>query len=153
MTYNVERECSVSKEPGATVVIWLSYSESRRTELRPVKLSFPTQLTRLLLSILRKEGSAFLSLARAEARAEVVAQARAKRCDSEGTATSGGTTSAVTPVLPVTSLKGLSTVCIEGTGKQKDGWVGFTEARGVSSKHFCGFFSFSTGISNYECVT
>lgn len=55
VTYKVESECRVSKEPGATVVIWLSYSESRRTELRPVKLSFPTQLTRLLLSILRKE--------------------------------------------------------------------------------------------------
>lgn len=85
MTYKVESECSVSKEPGATVVIWLSYRDSRRTELRPVKLSFPTQLTRLLLSILGKEGPAFLSIALAGAGAGATARARAKRYDSKGT--------------------------------------------------------------------
>lgn len=55
LTYNVESEWRVSKAPGATVVIWLSYKESKRTELSPVKLSLPTQLIRLLLSILRKQ--------------------------------------------------------------------------------------------------
>lgn len=38
-TYSVERDCSVSKAPGAIVLIWLSYRESRRTLRSPVKLS------------------------------------------------------------------------------------------------------------------
>ena len=52
-TYSVERDCSVSKAPGAMVLIWLSYSESRRTLRSPVKLSLWMQLMRLFLSILR----------------------------------------------------------------------------------------------------
>lgn len=52
-TYRVDKEWRVSNAPGAIVVIWLSYKESKRTELSPMKLSFPTQLMRLLLNILR----------------------------------------------------------------------------------------------------
>lgn len=55
-TYSVERACSVSKAPGAMVLIWLSYRESRRTLRSPVKLSLWMQLMRLFLSILWREG-------------------------------------------------------------------------------------------------
>lgn len=55
-TYSVERDCSVSKAPGAMVLIWLSYRESRRTLRSPVKLSLWMQLMRLFLSILQREG-------------------------------------------------------------------------------------------------
>lgn len=55
-TYSVERDCSVSNAPGAMVLIWLSYRESRRTLRSPVKLSLWMQLMRLFLSILRREG-------------------------------------------------------------------------------------------------
>lgn len=51
-THSVDRECSVSKAPGFMEVIWLSYSDRRRTELNPTKLLLLTQLIRLLLSIL-----------------------------------------------------------------------------------------------------
>lgn len=54
-TYRVDKEWRVSKAPGAIVVIWLSYKESKRTELSPMKLSFPTQVMRLLLNILREK--------------------------------------------------------------------------------------------------
>lgn len=54
-TYSVERDCSVSKAPGAIVLIWLSYRESRRTLRSPVKLSLWMQLMRLFLSILQRE--------------------------------------------------------------------------------------------------
>jgi len=54
-TYSVERDCSVSKAPGAMVLIWLSYSERRRTLRSPVKLSLWMQLMRLFLSILWRE--------------------------------------------------------------------------------------------------
>lgn len=53
--YSVEREWRVSNAPGAMVVIWLSYKDRSRTELRPVKLSLLTQLMRLLRSILRRK--------------------------------------------------------------------------------------------------
>lgn len=55
-TYSVERDCSVSKAPGAMVLIWLSYRESSRTLRSPVKLSLWMQLMRLFLSILQREG-------------------------------------------------------------------------------------------------
>lgn len=55
-TYSVERDCSVSKAPGAMVLIWLSYRESRRTLRSPVKLSLWMQLMRLFLSILQRKG-------------------------------------------------------------------------------------------------
>lgn len=48
----VERDTSVLKAPGAMVLSRLSYRDSRRTELRPEKVSLVTQLSRLLLSIL-----------------------------------------------------------------------------------------------------
>lgn len=51
----MERDCSVSKAPGAMVLIWLSYRESRRTLRSPVKLSLWMQLMRLFLSILQRE--------------------------------------------------------------------------------------------------
>lgn len=51
-TYMVERDTSVLKAPGAMVLSRLSYRDSRRTELRPEKVSLVTQLSRLLLSIL-----------------------------------------------------------------------------------------------------
>lgn len=152
VTYNVDSECSVSKEPGATVVIWLSYSESRRTELRPVKLSFPTQLTRLLLSILRKEVLTFLSLAQAGAAADGVAWARVKRYDSKGLLLVEELQVQGPLCHPSPHLKGLSAVWMETIGNQKGEWVGFTEAWGVSPKNFCFFFSFNTRISNYELV-
>lgn len=47
----------MSKAPGAMVLIWLSYSESRRTLRSPVKLSLWMQLMRLFLSILRGIGA------------------------------------------------------------------------------------------------
>lgn len=46
----------MSKAPGAMVLIWLSYRESRRTLRSPVKLSLWMQLMRLFLSILWREG-------------------------------------------------------------------------------------------------
>lgn len=46
----------MSKAPGAMVLIWLSYSESRRTLRSPVKLSLWMQLMRLFLSILQRRG-------------------------------------------------------------------------------------------------
>ena len=46
----------MSNAPGAMVLIWLSYRESRRTLRSPVKLSLWMQLMRLFLSILRREG-------------------------------------------------------------------------------------------------
>lgn len=48
----VERECRVEKAPGTIVEIRLSYRDSRRTELRPVKVVLSTQVIWLLLSIL-----------------------------------------------------------------------------------------------------
>lgn len=60
MTHSVERDCNVSKAPGAIVLIWLSYNERRRTLRSPVKLSLWMQLMRLFLNILegRKSGEA-----------------------------------------------------------------------------------------------
>lgn len=52
----------------------------------------------------------------------MAAGVRAERYDYKGAAASEGTTSAVTPVLPVTSLKRLITVCVEQAGRQR--WVG-----------------------------
>lgn len=48
----VDRECSVEKAPGAMLEILLSYSDSRRTELRPVNVLLSMQLIWLLLNIL-----------------------------------------------------------------------------------------------------
>lgn len=48
----VDRECKVEKAPGAMLEILLSYSDSRRTELRPVKVLLSMQLIWLLRSIL-----------------------------------------------------------------------------------------------------
>ena len=48
----VERECSDAKAPGARLEIWLSYSDSRRTEPRPVKVALSMQLIWFLRSIL-----------------------------------------------------------------------------------------------------
>lgn len=53
-TYRVERVWSVSKAPGEMVVSWLSYSDSRRTLYKPVKLLLWMQLMRLFRSILKK---------------------------------------------------------------------------------------------------
>lgn len=50
----VERECRVEKAPGTIVEIRLSYRDSRRTELRPVKVVLSTQVIWLLLSILQE---------------------------------------------------------------------------------------------------
>ena len=52
VSYMVERECSDAKAPGARLEIWLSYSDSRRTEPRPVKVALSMQLIWLLRSIL-----------------------------------------------------------------------------------------------------
>lgn len=48
----VDRECRVEKAPGAMLEILLSYSDSRRTELRPVNVLLSMQLIWLLRSIL-----------------------------------------------------------------------------------------------------
>lgn len=69
-----------------------------------------------------KKGSAFFSLAWAGTRAESAAGVRAKNYDYKRAAASEGITSAVTPVLLVTSLKRLSAVCVEQAGRQR--WVG-----------------------------
>lgn len=63
MTHRVESDCSVSKAPGAIVLIWLSYNERSRTLRRPVKLSLWMQLIRLFLSILAEGegGKAFFT--------------------------------------------------------------------------------------------
>lgn len=119
VTYSVESECSVSKEPGATVVIWLSYSDSRRTELSPVKLSFPTQLTLLLLSILRKKNQHFS--------AQPGQAPGLKRLLEWGPRATTGLLpvkghQSSDPGLPVTSLERLSAVCVEQAGRQ--GWLG-----------------------------
>ena len=53
-SYMVERECSDEKAPGARLEIWLSYSDSRRTELSPVKVALSMQLIWLLRSILEE---------------------------------------------------------------------------------------------------
>lgn len=50
--YMVDSECSVEKAPGAMLAILLSYSDSRRTELRPVNVLLSMQLIWLLRSIL-----------------------------------------------------------------------------------------------------
>lgn len=52
-TYMVDREWRVEKAPGAMLVILLSYSDSRRTELRPVNVLLSMQLIWLLRSILQ----------------------------------------------------------------------------------------------------
>lgn len=44
-TYMVDRECKVEKAPGAMLEILLSYSDSRRTELRPVNVLLSMQLS------------------------------------------------------------------------------------------------------------
>lgn len=49
----VDKECKVEKAPGAMLEILLSYSDSRRTELRPVKVLLSMQLIWLLRSILK----------------------------------------------------------------------------------------------------
>lgn len=48
----VDRECRVEKAPGAMLEILLSYSDSRRTELKPVNVLLSMQLIWLLRSIL-----------------------------------------------------------------------------------------------------
>lgn len=53
-THMVDKECKVEKAPGAMLEILLSYSESRRTELRPVKVLLSMQLIWLLRSILEE---------------------------------------------------------------------------------------------------
>lgn len=53
--YMVERECRVAKDPGAMLEILLSYSDSRRTELRPVKVPLSMQVIWLLRSILGRK--------------------------------------------------------------------------------------------------
>lgn len=53
-THRVDRECNVSKAPGFIEVIWLSYRDKSRTELRPTKLLLLTQLMRLLLNMLQQ---------------------------------------------------------------------------------------------------
>lgn len=49
----VDKECKVEKAPGAMLEILLSYSDSSRTELRPVKVLLSMQLIWLLRSILK----------------------------------------------------------------------------------------------------
>lgn len=51
--YMVDRECRVENDPGAMLEILLSYSDSRRTELRPVKVLLSIQLIWLLRSMLK----------------------------------------------------------------------------------------------------
>lgn len=51
----VERECRVAKDPGAMLEILLSYSDSRRTELRPVNVPLSMQVIWLLRSILGRK--------------------------------------------------------------------------------------------------
>lgn len=55
----VDKECKVEKAPGAMLAIRLSYNESRRTELRPVKVLLSMQLIWLLRSILKIHEKAF----------------------------------------------------------------------------------------------
>lgn len=50
----VDKECRVENAPGAMLEILLSYSDSRRTEFRPVNVWLSMQLIWLLLSILKK---------------------------------------------------------------------------------------------------
>lgn len=54
VAYMVDRECRVEKDPGAMLEILLSYSDSRRTELRPVNVLLSMQVIWLLRSILKK---------------------------------------------------------------------------------------------------
>lgn len=49
----VDKECKVEKAPGAMLEILLSYSDRRRTELRPVKVLLSTHPIWLLRSILK----------------------------------------------------------------------------------------------------
>lgn len=55
MTHMVDRECRVEKAPGAMLEILLSYSDSRRTELKPVNVLLSMQLIWLLRSILETQ--------------------------------------------------------------------------------------------------
>lgn len=55
VSYMVDRECRVEKDPGAMLEILLSYSDSRRTELRPVNVLLSMQVIWLLRSILQKK--------------------------------------------------------------------------------------------------
>lgn len=52
VTHMVDRECRVEKAPGAMLAILLSYSDRRRTELRPVNVLLSMQVIWLLRSIL-----------------------------------------------------------------------------------------------------
>lgn len=51
-THMVDRECRVEKAPGAMLEILLSYSDRRRTELKPVNVELSMQVIWLLRSIL-----------------------------------------------------------------------------------------------------
>lgn len=55
VTHMVDRECRVVKAPGAMLEIRLSYSDSRRTELRPVNVLLSMQLIWLLRNILETQ--------------------------------------------------------------------------------------------------
>lgn len=55
VAYMVDRECRVENDPGAMLEILLSYSDSRRTELRPVKVLLSIQLIWLLRSMLETQ--------------------------------------------------------------------------------------------------
>lgn len=58
----VDKECKVEKAPGAMLEILLSYSDSRRTELRPVKVLLSMQLIWLLRSILETLNTTHLNI-------------------------------------------------------------------------------------------
>lgn len=55
VAYMVDRECRVENDPGAMLEILLSYNDSRRTELRPVKVLLSIQLIWLLRSMLETQ--------------------------------------------------------------------------------------------------
>lgn len=60
VTHMVDREWRVEKAPGAMLEILLSYSDRRRTELRPVNVPLSMQVIWLLRSMLETRVSTYL---------------------------------------------------------------------------------------------